>query len=321
MTYFEKIVTPFFIDSKITPQRLYDSSSFTLAQLISFNTAGEFDDIISQLTDKLKDLDIDLGGIDQGTNIQKNKTATNDQVLAFFKKTMGEKKGAIADKLGGFNTDEFRLFYPRTRSDYPKANKTSMPMLTKRVHDVATTYTTQLGTDLSTLLISFLDLWKNSRASQSTQIGIVEDSRIEKTPAMTGVNNIMKKVIGLLWVKYEGDDLQTTKYFDFTKLYNTAHHKHEILTGSLAAIAQKTLSNEAFGDLQKIKGRNTSTNATFIIYIVANPMDIPTKFVTVKPGKSFSKLATEFGDLDGTFLIIKNISEINEVSYLVEFTD
>ncbi len=318
MTFFEKLLTTFFINVHITPDRLSDTAHYTLVQLIAFNTASEFDDIIAELKAVILDLDNDIGNIDQGTNIQKNKTRTNDQVVALFSKTMSEKADVIADKLGGRNSEGYLEFYPNPVSDYTSPSKTKMPMLTKRVHDVAVTYATPLGTDLASLLQSFENMWTTSRQVQEEQMGKVDESREGRTPAMIAVNNKMKKALGILWTKYDGDDDKTAVYFDFNKLFNVTHHKHEMFTGSLAPLTKKTLSNEAFGDTQLLKGRNTSTNASFIIYIVAHPDDNPTLHHEVKPGKTFSVEASTLGDLAGTFLIIKNLSDVNETNYLVE---
>ena len=321
MTFFETLMTDFFDKEKITPQRLYNCGKYTLNQLILFNTGGIYDTLIAELDGALQSLLADITGLDQGTNTQKNTTLSNNKVLASFKSTMSEKQGAIADKGGGFDTDAYREFYPNSISDYPTANKTTMDKLVQRVNAAATKYAIQLDTTLTALLKGFQVQWEKSRNIQETQIGVVEDVRTDKTPDRGIVGGKMKKTIGLLWTINENNDAQTAKYFDFTRLYNYAHHKHEIFSGSLALSSLKLLSNEAFGDDQIIKGRNTSTNATFIIYIVQNIGDAPTLFLEVKPGKTFSTKAILLGDTANTMLVIKNISTVNETSYVVEIVE
>ena len=321
MTFFEKLMSDFFDDAHITPQRLYNFGKYTLTQLNLFNTGGIYDTLIAELDNALKDLLADITGVDQGTGVQKNTTLSNDKAMALFISTMGEKKGAIADRVGGFDTDAFREFYPFKKSDYSVATKTTMDKLVQRVNKAATKYAAQLDTTLTALLQGFQEQWEKSRNIQETQIGVVEDSRIDTSPSRTAVSGKIKKTIGLLWTINENDDAQTAKYFDFSKLHNYTHHKHEVLSGSLTLSSLKVLSNEGFGDDQIIKGRNTSTNATYIIYIVQNAGDAPTLFLEVKPGKTFSTKAILLGDTANTMLVIKNISTVNETSYIIEIME
>ncbi len=310
---------PFFVSKIIIPTRLYNCGNYTLNQLIENNTAGEFDDIITELTTAMDNLGIDLGDIDQRLNIQKNKTLNNDQVVDMFRTTMSDKEGVIADKLGGFNTDGFREFYPNGLTEYSNVTKTEMPILTKRVKDVATTYSTALGTTLRNLLQSFEQAWIDSRNLQQTQKGLVKTSRREKRADILAVSKTLKKTIGVLWVKYDGDDEQATTYFDFNLLYNYIHHPHQKLSGAVPASSKKVLTNLGFNPGDYISVSNTTTNATFIIYLVAHADDEPTQSVELAPGKHIKELASHFGNLDGTFLVIKNISDVNEATYIVEF--
>ena len=319
MTFFEKLMKPFFVSGKIIPARLYNCGNYTLNQLIENNTGGEFDDIITELTTALDNLSIDLGDIDQRLNIQKNKTLSNDQVVDLFKTTMREKEGVIADKVGGFDTDAFREFYPEGVREYTRVTKTEMPEKTLRVKNVATTYSAALGATLRNLLQSFLQLWTDSRNLQQTQKGLVKRSRKEKKTDVLDVSKTMKKTIGVLWVKYDGDDEQATTYFDFNLLYNYIHHPHQKLSGAVPASSKKVLTNLGFNPGDYISVSNTTTNATFIIYLVAHADDEPTQSVELAPGKHIKELASHFGNLDGTFLVIKNISDVNEATYIVEF--
>ena len=322
MTFLEKLLTPFFLDATITPARLYACGSITLARLILYNEGGEFDEIITELTAALEALNEDLGGIGSSITIQKNATQSNSDVVALFKTTMSAKEGVIADKVGGFNTDAFREFYPYGQKEYAAITKTKMPTITTRVNTVATTYGTQLGTVLKTLLQSFKQMWLDSRIDQNTKITNVEGFREGKYTSLETVNNKMKKTLGVLWTVYDGDDAQVAPFFDFAKLFNPTKHKHIVLSGALAPPkGLKELANVAFDAEQMFNIQNTSTNASFIVYIVADPTDAPTRFVEVLPGKNLHALAPLLGDLTGTFLMIQSLSALNEATYIVEFLE
>jgi hypothetical protein len=316
MTFFEKLFSDFFNSEAITPQRLYDGGQYVLVQLMSKNTGARYDTLISRLTADLDNLEIDLGGVDQGGNLAKDKTVTNDEAQAAFKKTMSDQSGVIANALGGFTSEGYNQFYPKGITEYSKVTKTKMPLLTKRVYDQAVIYATQLGTTLTDLLKSFKAMWTNSRSVQETQFGVVETARIARTKNYTAVSASLIVVTGTLLTIYPAESATLNSYFDFTMFFNTTLHRHVNFTGTLAAKERRVIANLHFLVSEKILSKNTGLASTIKYYIVHNTIDAAGPiFIELTPGTTSDQLPLKYGAAGDSYFVVENMDTENEASY------
>jgi hypothetical protein len=80
-----------------------------------------------------------------------------------------------------------------------------------------------------------------------------------------------------------------------------------------------TIVNRAFTDNVTIALRNKGTNASFEVWLSLTADGIPTILVAiVAPGKASIVIPSSLGDIDNTFLLIKNISTVNPAVYEIE---
>jgi len=81
----------------------------------------------------------------------------------------------------------------------------------------------------------------------------------------------------------------------------------------------KAVLNRALNEDDKITIANMDDNSNIVAYLAATANDPQNgKFIEVKPGKKVQVKAIELGDINNTFLIIRNISPVNDGSYRVE---
>lgn len=323
LTFFERLFSNYLDTNKTTPQRLYDCGMYTLALLIDRNTDGAYDQVITDLTAALTALNNDISGVDTGLTIQFGKTQTNDEVQESFKFTMSDKEGVIADKLGGRGTEAYILFYPHGITEYTSATKTNMPKLTKRVNEAATTHATALGTVLKTLLQGFQASWISSRGVQTTQFGRVGNSRTGRNKNETAVQVELMGTIDFLKYTFRNDLPTADSYFKFSLLFNPTHHKHIINSGTIAKGDKLVKFDEIFHDEQEISIRNTTNNAKIFVYKAINIGDEPEEGTGIEFNTNTTKKikVSAIGNLDFPLMIFKNLSEVNEATFIVELLE
>jgi hypothetical protein len=243
-----------------------------------------------------------------------------DDVMVQFKKTMSAKEGVIADLLTK-GSPAYLEFYPHGITEYSTANKTQMPVLVNRIKDAATKYNVQLGGALFTLLTGFATSYSDARQAQQQQMGDVEGSRTDRDTARTDAENALLTAIHTIALMFLGNVQACMQFFDFSLLFPQTHKKHLNLSGSISVHQIKEILNKSFTDSFEFAVRNTSTNANISIYLAATATEQPNgQSKEIKAGKVLHVKPAEIGDPDNTFLLIKNLSEVNEASYEVEIS-
>ncbi|MEP6468124.1 MAG: hypothetical protein ABJB05_17560 [Parafilimonas sp.] len=279
-----------------------------------------FSHIIDQLAAPLTLLQTQLGNVDTSVTQQRGATHTNDQVIADFKETMRTQEGVIANAVGGFNSAGYLQFYPHGFGEYTTATKTQMPVLVSRVKTAATGFATQLGAPLTTTLQNFETAWQNSRTAQQQQMGTVGDNRMGRTTAETNVQLALIFAVHNIGAIFPGDAAQCSSYFDFSLLFPQAHpHKAVIYNGHIANNAVAVALNRSFTDAVQLKLTTVANNASLLVYLGAAADAQPNgKGVEVAATHSRNLKLSELGDEADTFLLIKNMSDVNEASYMLE---
>ena len=318
----EKLFENFFEDKNITTTRLFNFGNDALNKFIAANGAGTtYNDEITLLTAPVGNVGTALGETDTSINIQLGKTITVDGIEDSFKKTMSDKEGRIRDDLGGQFAPAYLEFYPHGITEYHDATKTNIETLLQRVKTAATTHAAALGTMLSDLLKGFETNYTLARNLQQQQMGNVSDNRADTHAARTALEIALLQVIHAIAQMYPGNVEQCMAFFDFTLLLPVKHPDHvKIEKAILAGNTDKTY-NHKFTDSTEIAFKNTGTTAALLVWLALLSTDAPgTLAKEVQPGHSLIVKPSQLGDLENTFLLVKNTSEVNDGSYEINIT-
>ena len=315
----DKLFGNFFNDPAIINRRMYNFSLDTLNRLTAANGGGDYTNLINLISPLIVTFGTEIGDVDAALNLQKGKTLTADQVLAAFGLTMKEKEGVIANAVGGFGTPAYLEFYPHGLLEYTRAQKTEMPTLTLRVRTAATAHAAQLGVPLTALLTGYKNQWTTARDAQEQQFASVDDNRTERTQARVALELGALTAVHTIAAKFPGDVDSCNNFFDFNLLFTHTVHRMQTSAGNIAAGEIKVILNHSLTDTNSIQAQNPDDNADYIIYLAHNATDQPgTGGRTVKVGRGTHPKPSELGNLADTFLLIKNLSDVNEGAYVVK---
>jgi hypothetical protein len=315
----DKIFGNFFDDRQIINSRFYNFCLDTLSKLTAANGGGDYTDLIDLITPLIEQFGTDIGDTDVALTIQKGKTQTNDQVMQTFGFTMKEKEGVIAAAVGGFDSAAYLEFYPQRFGEYTQCAKTQMPLLTNRVFAAATAHSVELGAPLTTLLTGFKAQWAGSRDAQMQQFGNVDDTRTERIDSRVALELGMLTVVHTIAAKFPGDVEACDNFFQFSLLFAHTVHRNKTFAGALAPLEIRVLLNHSLTDINTIQAQNPDDNAEWIVYIAHTAISQPDGLGRiVKPGRSSRPKPSDIGNLDNTFLLIKNMSDVNEGSFVVK---
>jgi hypothetical protein len=312
----EKIFENYFDDKNITTPRFYDFSQDSLSKLTAANGAGDYTTLINLITPLIAAVGTELGDVSLAEAVLKGKTLTNDQVMAAFVLTMRNKRGVIADLFGGEETAGYLEFYPQGINEYNQATKVQMPTLTLRVKNSATTHAATLGATLTALLQGFKTQWDNSRTDQELQKGVLSDNRTERTDARIALELAMLEVIHTIAGMFPGEVEQCMSFFAFHMLFKQFHTRLETVEFALAPNAKQVVANLTFDTNDVANIHNTDDNSNLWIYTSATADGEPAEGsgIEVRSHKKSRKLISQIGDLNHTFLIVKNMSTVNDGS-------
>jgi hypothetical protein len=317
----ENLFKNHFADREIINTRLEVYAGDCIGKLTAGNTGGRFDLVISRLGISFPAFTGNVTNVDTALNLQKGGTMTVEGVHTLFKVTMSHQEPFIAVALGGKDTAAYLTFYPHMVSEYSVCPQRDMVTLTSRVKGAAIANATALGTTLTALLSGFQDSWKSSKVAQELQKGTVSTGREIRGSTRTTLEKDLCYALDIIGSIDAGNVDFAKSFVNFSLLFSVAHHKHIRKSGSILVKNKVQTANQTFNAEDEITIENTCTNADIEAYLVAHPDDVPTLIVTVKPGKRVKKAAELFGDLAGTFLMLRDASDINDASYIVEYLE
>lgn len=313
----EKLFDNIFESTDITNQRLGNFGASTLRRLTSANTGGAYTALIALLTGPVENMNNSLNGVDTSLNIQKAKTTLLDFMIKDFKHTMSTQEGVIANAVGGFGSEGYVQFYPKGLSEYGKANKTTMLTLVDRVYTVAGTYSLQLGKPLTDTLQGFKVSWTESRGAQESEKSTVGNNRSARGTVRTELTEVLTTVVRTISGMYPNDVAQCMQFFNFSLLKRSAQKGlKEKLSGEVLSGKVNTAINKAFTGETTARITNTSDNASLFLYLAANADAHKNgKGVEVKAGRSRNFTMEQLGDVNNTFLLVQNLSDVNNAGY------
>lgn len=321
VTILDRLFVNLFDDPRISPSRFLDFSMYLYDQMMANNADGKYDKELINVQSVIDSVDKEINQVDAGLNTQVTNTSGVNGFIKDFGQFMKTNNGAIAYALGGINRAAFRDFYPHKNEEYLSANRKTMPRLAARVGGLATMYTKILGEKLTSDLQAFLPGYKKVLTAQRMQIGNVNKGRAERNSAFTDgqwtLTAVVHSVAGINNRKPE----EAQKLFDFTMLYSLSKPSIIKENGKLAAKESSTLLNRTLNKRVKIWVANTSLNADALVWLAMSPTDeAPATAIVIKANSKEEIKAENLESLKGTFVMIKNASDINEVVYAVEIT-
>jgi hypothetical protein len=193
-------------------------------------------------------------------------------------------------------------------------------MLVGRVDTAATAFSVQLGATLAATLQAFEKDWELNRSQQQQQKGTVETNRSESTQARTDLETALITVVHTIGGMFPGDAQQCMTFFNFALLKRSAPKTaKEVVTGSVTSGKTAVAVNRMFDAEAKTKITNNSENASLFVYLAPTAdAAINGHGQEVKAGKSRNFNIDKLGDVNDTFLLVHNLSAVNDAAYVLE---
>jgi hypothetical protein len=309
-----------FESTEITDLRITNFAGDSLNRLAAQPVSPDYTSLINLLTPPYNAMQELLSTVDVAIGIQKGKTFTLNEFINFFKKTMSAQEGVIANAVGGFDTPAYMEFYPAGVSEYSAASKTNLPVLINRINAAATAHSAELGTSLTETLQSFEESWELVRSQQVRQKGNVDSSRTARSQARVDIEIALVTVVHTIGSMFPGDAEACMMFFDFTLLKRSAQKtQKEILTGSVASNNTVVAVIRAFNRVGTTKITNNSANASLFVYLAPTADAVmDSKGQEVKAGRSRNFAIDRLGDVNDTFLLVHNLSSVNDAGYILE---
>ncbi len=226
----EKVFGNYFDDKSINNPRLGNFGKNTLGRFKAMNKTGEYTPIIDIIESPLTIFMNESGEISLVEAQRRGLTITTDMVIDNLHDTMNEKYIEIAYKLGGEKVTAMLEFYPHGVSEYGQATKEKMPIITDRLFKAADLHKAALGKDLSDLLKSFEDLWKNARESQTNKKTEEGTDRTSRNKSRVDLELALTKAVHHIGEKFPGDVEMGKNFFEFHLLYNATNSAKDATT-------------------------------------------------------------------------------------------
>ena len=284
------------------------------------NNGGAYTNLISILTPPYNAMQELISSVDVALGIQKGKTLTLNEFMTLFKKKLSVQEGVIANAVGGFATPAYMEFYPNGVSEYTSASKTNLPVLISRINAAATAHVAELGAALTATLQAFETEWQLNRSQQVQQKGNVDNNRTARSQARVDLETALVTVVHTIGSMFPGDAEQCMMFFDFTLLKHTPQKtQREILTGSVTTNETVVALNCSFNTEATTRITNNSANASLFVYLAPTTdgaMDGHGQ--EIKAGKTRNFTIDKLGDINDTFLLVHNLSGVNDAGYIME---
>ena len=296
------------------------SQSFQVWVKWQRNNGGAYTNLISILTPPYNAMQELISSVDVALGIQKGKTLTLNEFMTLFKKKLSVQEGVIANAVGGFATPAYMEFYPNGVSEYTSASKTNLPVLISRINAAATAHVAELGAALTATLQAFETEWQLKRSQQVQQKGNVDNNRTARSQARVDLETALVTVVHTIGSMFPGDAEQCIMFFDFTLLKHTPQKtQREILTGSVTTNETVVALNCSFNTEATTRITNNSANASLFVYLAPTTdgaMDGHGQ--EIKAGKTRNFTIDKPGDINDTFLLVHNLSGVNDAGYIME---
>ncbi|MBK5285011.1 MAG: hypothetical protein JJE25_06380, partial [Bacteroidia bacterium] len=157
------------------------------------------------------------------------------------------------------------------------------------------------------------------RDEQEQQFASVDDNRTERTQARVALELGMLTSVHSIAALFPGDVDECDNFFDFNLLFTHTVHRTKTFSGSIAALEIIPVLNHTLTDTNTLQIQNTDDNSDIVAYLAHTATEEPNgRGIIIKPHKGKRPKPSDLGDLNDTFLCIKNLSDVNAGSYIVK---
>ncbi|HLG36036.1 MAG TPA: hypothetical protein VI757_14235, partial [Bacteroidia bacterium] len=119
--------------------------------------------------------------------------------------------------------------------------------------------------------------------------------------------------------KFPGDVDACDNFFDFSKLFPHTVHRSKTYAGGPAPNEIIVILNHTLTDSVVIEVQNPDDNADFRLYLAHTANEEPLgRGITMKVGGHLHPKPSDLGDLNDTFLLLKNLSDVNQGAYVIK---
>jgi hypothetical protein len=279
--------------------------------------------MITALTLACNNVTNDVTSVDTALGKQVIATGNVEGYRDTFSATMKQEAPFIARALGGEESDGYKQFLPHGEPEYTTINIIDMETLTGRVFTAADDNHVALGGTLTALLQAFKEGWNTIRGIQEGKKGIVSADRGGRDVNRDILNQLAWNDWHIVASNNNSDFTIMNSYFKFSLCYSHAHHKHVKKSGTILAGKTVNIFNLLFTDLQFIDTSNTTDNANIQAYKSDSSSGEPVgdEGIMVNHNISEHKKAPEYGSIDKPFFNLKNLSDVNDATYVVSIVE
>ena len=287
-------------------------------RLTANNGTGLYTAQIAYLNLLIDALDAELKVDDSAKNLRKGKTKSVDEMTVVFGDTMKDFENEIIRKIGGKTSPSVSEFYPNGHTEYISATRKEMDVFTPRIKTAANNHHTELGPELTAILVALDTDYNQARDSQNDTTDVINANRTLVTGNQLALAKGLNKSFHEIAAMHSDDIAPCIGLFNFNLLYSNEHHARLVLKGDIAVSGLAVLLNKLLTDNLTIEIKCTGINASLWLWLGATATDTDDRMaINVGPGPIVTIKPSDIGDLKKTFLLMKNDSSVNTASYEV----
>jgi hypothetical protein len=311
---------------KITKNRLRIYGQSVIEIITGKNGSGQYDMLISRLTNSYIKFFGKISGELTDLAIQKAKTTIVNNIILQFEQKVHKDYFLIGSKYEE-GSPEFIEFFPNGKSEYDGISKTMFESIIIRFIAALTTY--QGGVITPALLAEYEAIQDNyvaAHAIQSQKKSDVSTNREEGKVARTTFENDLFFAILNITAEFVETRNVIKEYFKVNLLFSPAHQPDDDTEDEEFSVILATLETKDSG-LTNIAGKKARfinvSEAKVLIYTVANleNLDPSPTAITLDPDAEIEILLSELGAPDYPYLILRNLSDELEAEVVIEWVE
>jgi hypothetical protein len=294
--------------------------------LTAKNTTGQYDTLISALTNAYIAFFGKLTGEITDLAIQKAKTMIVDNIMRQFEDKVHRDYMVIGSKYYK-DTAEFIEFFPNGLDEYSKITKSSFEGIITRFIAALTSH--QGGVITALMLADYTAIKNNyvsAHALQSDKKSDVATNRIEGKLKRVDMENELYLALLTITSEFYTTPEVIKEYFKTDLLYPHTHHAEDETEDEEFSVTLEPLQTKDSG-LTNITGKKALftniSEAKAQVYTVASLDDLEPGAMakTLEPDDELEILISALGDATNPFLIIRNLSDELEAEVVIEWID
>jgi hypothetical protein len=213
MINLETLFKNHFDTKEISDDNLKKFSETHIERLNNNNTDGSFTAMITATVAAHVAYFGAMTSEDSLSTVQQGATVTINNIVKAFKKAVSQREGLVRGRWGT-EAPQYQEFFPEGLTEYSNGTLANMELLMKRMATATTTYTTELGAEVTTEFTDFLDNFKAARAAQLGKIGGVKGKKVETSVKRDVIEIQLHQNLHKIADKFPGDVPKCMVFFD-----------------------------------------------------------------------------------------------------------